>query len=535
MSKFYQHFSCSSPDKPLSEDKIREMSKSLNILSFEEEKAHIDSLTEDNDYPYELENDWIPSSFIEKLPDIDENVVKDMEKHDRAKKDKEFFDKNTQNVQPKTKLTEKDSKNGQKILRYLQEDDWEFAAIDGSPLFYNEYNGTWYPLRTIIGQMKLLSALSSKEKEIINIESVNKLAEAILSNHSLSHRKLIEPEPNLINFEDGIFDIYTERVLPHSSKYLFRYCLDASTHDIADTYQSGELFSHYLDSSFNGNQDKIDTLGEIFGLALSTIRDQKQMFFLYGPASSGKSVALNILKGLIGDEFVTSLSFKQLGGRFELSELNGSWLNLSSEIPNIKGKAADVIKRITGNDDVHAECKGKTGYKTHINALLVFATNTLPHAADDHAFYSRFRVLEYGNTIPKTEWVKDIDRRILAEESGFVLRFAIDGLKRYLTNNMEITCYDESEICIENSRIEENSFSEFSNRYITVSEGSIVMNSDLFEAYEDYCKRNHLETVDSRTRNRILTSCFNAQTYRYGKNRDRGYIGISLNYSYDIT
>lgn len=167
--------------------------------------------------------------------------------------------------------------------------------------------------------------------------------------------------------------------------------------------------------------------------------------------------------------------------------------------------------------------------------MLVFATNTLPHAADDHAFYSRFRVLEYGNTIPKTEWVKDIDRRILAEESGFVLRFAIDGLKRYLTNNMEITCYDESEICIENSRIEENSFSEFSNRYITVSEGSIVMNSDLFEAYEDYCKRNHLETVDSRTRNRILTSCFNAQTYRYGKNRDRGYIGISLNYSYDIT
>lgn len=69
MSKFYQHFSCSNSDEPLSENKIKEMSKSLNILSLEEEKAYIDSLTDDNDCHHESENDWIPGSFIEKLPE----------------------------------------------------------------------------------------------------------------------------------------------------------------------------------------------------------------------------------------------------------------------------------------------------------------------------------------------------------------------------------------------------------------------------------------------------------------------------------
>lgn len=497
---------------------------------YSEKLKYSESDDDDGDDDY-----WwvVPKDAI--LEPIDDELIELLKQDEKNRREKLFIERHTKSIQEKPMLSEKDSRNGQKILCYLKEKDWEFALKGGIPYFYNEYNGTWYPLTSINGQRKFLSALSSKEKELINGDSVEKLAEAILSDIGISSRQFEAPVPYLLNFNDAVFDISTEEKLPHSSKYMFTYCLNASTNDISDDYRRGEMLCRYLDSSFDGNQSKIDTLGEIFGLALSTIRDQKQMFFLYGPASSGKSVALNILKGLISDEFVTSLSFKQLGGRFELSELNGSWLNLSSEIPNIKGKAADVIKRITGNDDVHAERKGKTGYKTHINALLVFATNTLPHAAGDFAFYSRFRVLKYDHTIPRNEWINNIERTILAEELGCVLRFAIEGLKRYVANGMEITSYDESEICIENSRIEENSFSEFSNRYITVSEGNIIMNSELFGAYEDYCKRNHLKAVDLRTRSQILTSYFNAQAYRHGKNRDRGYIGISLNYSYDVT
>lgn len=299
-------------------------------------------------------------------------------------------------------------------------------------------------------------------------------------------------------------------------------------------YHDGSLLSTYLEKSFNGNQEKVDTLGEIFGVAISSIRDQKQMFYLYGPASCGKSVALNILHGLICEEFVSSLSFKQLGGDFELSELCGSCLNLSSEIPTIKGKAAEILKRITGNDISHGKRKGKTGRKMLVRALLVFATNTLPHVAgDDEAFYSRFRVLRYDHTIPKTEWIRNIDRIILKEELGYVLRFAIEGLKRYIANGMEITGKEESDSFVYESRLEENSFSDFASQFISVSDNDIVMNEELFSAYNDYCNRNHLKPKCDRDCSQILTSCYNATRYKKGKSRSRGYKGIRLSYFAD--
>lgn len=471
------------------------------------------------------------------LPVFGEKEAQMLNECEKNIRDKKILESITRKIGTAEMLTDKIAKNGTKLLEYFKSCGKEFAMCFDTPYFYNESNGVWYPFTTSDGTYKFRSSLDIKERELVDLDAVGRLIDAIRSDSSIAALHFEKVNPYLLNFKDGVFDIENETILEHNSSYMFTYCLNATTHQIKSDYHGGEMLLQYLNKSFGDSDEQIATLSEIFGVAISNVRDQKQMFFLYGPSSSGKSVALNILNGLICDEFVSSLSFRQFSGKFELSEMAGSCLNLSSEIPAIKGKTADVLKRITGNDAIHAERKGKTGFKTRIHALLVFATNILPQVADDdEAFYSRFRVLKYDHSIPKSEWINNLEDSILEHELGYVLRFAIEGLKRYIGNGMEISAKEESDSYVYHTRIEENSFTDFINQFIVASDDGILLNAELYEAYYDYCNRNRLDMVKvERICHQALVARFNAKPDRFGKRRDRGFRGIKLCYNTDNT
>lgn len=159
----------------------------------------------------------------------------------------------------------------------------------------------------------------------------------------------------------------------------------------------------------------------------------------------------------------------------------------------------------------------------------------MPQIADyDEAFYSRFRVLRYNHTLPQNEWIKDIDRIILELELGYVLRFAIEGLKSYIVNGMELSHKGDSDSYVYEAKLNENSFVDFASQFICVSEDGIVMNSALYEAYYDYFGRNKLVIVsDDRFCKKTPVENYNAIYCRFGKYRDRGYRGIKLCYDTD--
>lgn len=531
MSKVFQQFRHPKDTTPATEKECEMIAKEAGILDYKgvNELVAIGDITPP-EYHFK---DYILKPFD--LPIFDEKRANEILNYDRQQREKHVYDSlAVKHCTPKD-MPKKGDRSGPALLKYFLAVSKEFASYLGTPYFYNVNNGAWYPLTTIDGRRMFLSSLEEQEQLQLDYDSVDKLADAILSNKNIPAMDFKSASPNLINFMDAVYDVREEQVLSHNSSYKFTYCLNATTTMIADDYHGGELLENYLQKSFDGNQEKIDTLGEIFGVSISSIRNQKQMFFLYGPSSCGKSVAINILHGLFCDEFVTDLGFEQLSGKFELSELCGSHLNLASEISCIKGKSAIVVKRITGNDVVYGDRKGKNGIKMLSHALLLFATNILPRVKDDdEAYYSRFRVLRYDHSIPQSEWIKGIEDGILNDEKGFLLRFAIEGLKRYLANDMEISTKEESDSYVYDYQAPEDSFTDFINQFIVVSDDGILLNSELYEAYYDYCDRNRLDKVKGdRTCHQTLVARFNAKPDRFGKNRDRGFRGIKLCYNTD--
>lgn len=98
---------------------------------------------------------------------------------------------------------------------------------------------------------------------------------------------------------------------------------------------------------------------------------------------------------------------------------------------------------------------------------------------------------------------------------------------------MEISAKEESDSYVYQTRIEENSFTDFASRYISVFDGGIVMNADLYDAYHDYCRRNYFKPLSAKSCSHILKTTYNAEADKIGHNRDRGYRGIRLCYNTD--
>jgi P4 family phage/plasmid primase-like protien len=507
----------------LSEDQLKTTAESLGILSG---KDLLKKASQHNDPPDHHKHLILPKS--EKAQILDDAFIEKMITYDREQEDRKFFSKNTKQCKKPKSFPSKGQCSGYNLMKYFESCGWKFGIIEDLPCYYNSENGAWYPINSEAGRRRFMRLLDDNDKSGFEIDMLDKIAEAILSNAKVHNVLAFDNEFYLINFLDGVYDIRDGTVLAHSSEYLFLYCLNAYTYQIKDSYIDGELLMTYLNNSFEGDQTKTDTLGEIIGVSISKIRNQKQAFILYGKTSSGKSVALNVISSLLCEDFVSALSLTQLGGKFEMSELSGSWLNTSSEIPAMKGIKADMFKRITGNDPIHAERKCKTGFKTRIHAMMLFAVNTMPTVPEpDEAYYARLRILEFEHTVPKENWISNIENRLINEELGYILQFAIEGLKRYIDNGMEISGKEESDNTVCEAKVTVNSFSEFANDCLeTCSDEFYILNSELFSCYEEYCIKNHMNKECNNICSQYLTLNFNAQRVQVGKNRDRGYKGI---------
>lgn len=430
-------------------------------------------------------------------------------------------------TKPKAKLPEKF--DVLKCIEYILDNGVSVAKFDDGIIIYQPTNGVWYFLDSKIGQRILNSNIPKEVMEKFDLEKCKKIYESIDIYPNLEVRT-VEPDPDrkfLLNFLDGVYDSRTGEIFPHSPDYMFFYCIQAKASDIADNYNS-PLLQSYLKNSLGDDKSKIATLQEILGVAISTIRDQKIAFFLLGKSNSGKSVIINVMEQLLKG-FVSNVSFAQLNGKFAPSLLLGKWLNTSGEMSDLSDNRIQTFKNVVGNDGIMTSFKGKDGFTLRNNALLVFGANEMPSVSKiDQAYFNRLRILSYDVSVPKEKWVDDLAKRLYCEETGYILRFAIDGLLHFIKNGMDLTYKETSDILVKNYQFTCNSFIEFTNVSIRFSPGRKLKSKDIRSAYERYCKRNGVKVLAANLCSTILKELFDTEGTTIGHSDDKGYTNLVL-------
>ncbi|QKY20663.1 hypothetical protein B4589_009830 [Halolamina sp. CBA1230] len=190
------------------------------------------------------------------------------------------------------------------------------------------------------------------------------------------------PDGVKVAVENGVLDVEERTLEPHSPEFLFTRKLNAEWQPDVDTSEVREFIRDITDGESDAK-----VLEEMFGDTLSP--DYKRDWFglIYGDGANGKSVALNCLEAVLGENNTSNESLQGIAeGRWAAAQLIGGYGMLANIDPDISAKKItddSMLKSLTGGDSVPAEYKGIDKFAATNTAKMLFAANKAPMFSGD--------------------------------------------------------------------------------------------------------------------------------------------------------
>lgn len=146
-------------------------------------------------------------------------------------------------------------------------------------------------------------------------------------------------------------------------------------------------------------------LFELIGYALYPKYVFHKACMLVGDGSNGKSTFLRLLKDILNEENITSISLKDIcENRFAMSLLYKKLANIYPDLPKFALRDTGAFKILTGEDYVSADRKFKERINFVNYAKMFFSANELPLVNDmTPAFWRRWIVVEFPNKFERIE------------------------------------------------------------------------------------------------------------------------------------
>lgn len=484
---------------------------------YKEEENYIFNIKSENEI-YEEEENYIfnikSENEIYEILDI-ENNTKLLRKNKELKSNKKDKNKKIKN--------EKEVKGNQWLYESIKT-KVKLININEDIYFYNKEFGYYELIKDARLGSFIRQNVSDEQKKYINRTIISETIAWIKADNKIEiDTKINEIDPvRYINFKDCIYDIYYDRTLSHSEKYIFTSYIDCN---YLSHSGNTENFSKYLRDSFGDDKDSWKQIQELLGVTISNYRSFKKAFFLLGPPNSGKSTLLDLLTELVGRKFCSNVSLHDLNEKFRTSSLKDKKLNVVGETSEINLNRLDTFKSLTGNDVIQVEFKGKDPVELKNKALMVFAGNSLPKLKvedSNGAFFNRINVIVFQNR----RSAKDINYNLfdnLIEEKEGIIKFAINGLRRLIRNNFDFSESDLSKSIKNNQYKKENSFQLFLREKCKLKIDSKISVKDLINEYYNYCEKKCVNIITQSDINAILRGMENIKRKKMRIN------GVSVN------
>ncbi len=345
------------------------------------------------------------------------------------------------------------------------------------------------------------------------------------------------PDPReIIACRNGMLHLPSRSLLPLSRRY---FGLNALAFDyVPDAPEPGEWLA-FLSSLWSDDRQAIETLQEVFGLALTADTSHQKAFLIVGPRRSGKGTIARVLVELVGSANVTAPMLASLGQPFGLESMIGKLVALVSDA-RIGGRAdlaaiVENLLRISGEDTISVPRKFKPDWTGRLRARFVILSNELPALLDQSgALAGRFIVLRLVRSFYGSEDL-GLTQRILGEMPSILL-WALAGLDRLRDRGHFIQPASAVEM-VKQLETLASPIKSFVAERCVVAPGASIECRQLFKAWTDWTRdqgRDHAGSLQVFGRN--LAAAFPAITVtrpRIGGSRERQYQGIRLREAMD--
>ena len=254
---------------------------------------------------------------------------------------------------------------------------------------------------------------------------------------SLNINRVLQPKYNIMAFENGVVDMKDGVLKPFSRDYhvlyLHRYKYDPSAR--CPKWLSFLRGTEFGRKVYSGGvlPDKNDrTILQMFlGLALydrgTMDKKVENALVLFGNGSNGKSVIMNTVMGILGEENISNLSMEALlrGGderQRNLSQIDGKIFNWSGEMEakTFVGRE-DAAKSLISGEPQLGRRIGNDAFKITNIPYFIFNANHFPTGADSSfGFFRRFIFIVFDRVIDEKHMNLKLAKELQDEYPGIL-------------------------------------------------------------------------------------------------------------------
>jgi putative DNA primase/helicase len=324
----------------------------------------------------------------------------------------------------------------------------------------------------------------------------NRVNEVIDFVRASSFRDRSEEPPQLIPLLNGVLDIETMELKPHSPEYLFFNLLPVEYNPTAKCPAVEKFLGEVA-----GCREDVDILLEVVAFCLYREYFIAKALMLVGEGCNGKSTFLNLVKTFLGKENVAGRSLQDLEeNRFAKADLNHKLANIYADLPDRALWRTGTFKMLTGRDLIAAERKFQQSFIFENYAKLLFSANKVPEAYDDSdAFFRRWIIVVFPNQFVNDKADPHILKKLTTpEELSGLLNLVIPALKRLLERGQ--FSYSKTTEEIREDYIRKSSpIGAFVMDCLAVDSDAFIPKQELFNVFAEYCRVRKIPCVTKDT------------------------------------
>lgn len=330
---------------------------------------------------------------------------------------------------------------------------------------------------------------------------------------------------------NGIIDLEEMKFLKHDAKYFTTFMIDCDYNPMLDMSRwNTSYLKFFFETTFQNDDNLIQQAQEIIAMSLKpNPKKFKKMVCLLGEGSNGKSVYMNLIKALQGDN-ISTVPLKAIDtDKFALSEMVGVNVNIDADATGSRLEETSNLKKITTGDTVRIECKGKQGKSGILDVLMLVGLNKMPSSSDkSYGFARRFNILpfnsEFTDEIDKIDESKhiygvmpELEYEIITNELDLLLTISIGLLKQLQKRSYRLTKSSKVDKATEDYQLMNDTVLAF----VTENKGGSytyegIKAKILYEYYCDWCSDNECTPVTSTNFGKSFSKYYKKEKRKQG-------------------
>lgn len=305
----------------------------------------------------------------------------------------------------------------------------------------------------------------------------------------------------LINLRNGTFEIGPDgrRLRPFDANDFLTYQLPFN-YDPSATAPRFEAYLNRVLPDLDSQLVLSEFIGYTFtGRGGNRVKEEKVLILL-GTGANGKSVFAEIVNALLGSENVSSYSLQSLTDEngYYRAKIANKLVNYATEVSGIKNTG--FFKNLASGEPVEARLPYGHPFLLNHYARLIFNCNELPKDVEHtEAYFRRFLIIPFNETIPEGEQDKELSGKIIDTELSGIFNWVLKGLDRLLIQKKFTSC-DAARQAVEDYKLESDSVRLFldDQQYQPSTTGE-VPRQEVFRIYQSFCHDNGFKPCSSQS------------------------------------